>query len=70
MKKGRVKWFNNPKGWGFILHGNNEYFFHYSRAIGDGYLKFETDDIVQFNLEETPKGTQAVDVERLSDSKT
>ena len=59
----RVKWFNNEKGYGFIQYEDNEdIFVHYSAIIIDGYKTLEEDQIVKFELVETAKGLQAINV--------
>ena len=59
----RVKWFNNEKGYGFIEYKNNEdIFVHYSAISQDGYKSLSEGQFVEFNLVETPKGYQALDV--------
>jgi CspA family cold shock protein len=62
--QGEVKWFNAKRGYGFIgLEGEDvEVFVHYSAIEGDGYLKLEKGQKVEFSIEETPKGTQAASV--------
>ena len=61
--KGRVKWFNNEKGYGFIEYTDKEdIFVHYSAIKQDGYKTLEEGQIVEFRLLETPKGLQALDV--------
>lgn len=61
--KARVKWFNNEKGYGFIQYEDNEdIFVHYSAIIIDGYKTLEEDQIVKFELVETAKGLQAINV--------
>ena len=61
--KGRVKWFNNEKGYGFIEYKENEdIFVHYSAIRQDGYKTLEEGQIVEFKLLETAKGLQALDV--------
>ena len=61
--KGRVKWFNNEKGYGFIEYKENEdIFVHYSAISQDGYKSLTEGQYVEFNLIETPKGYQALDV--------
>ena len=58
---GRVKWFNNEKGYGFIDHSaGEEIFFHYSDIKQDGYKTLSEGQIVDFDLIETPKGLQAI----------
>ena len=61
--RGKVKWFNNEKGYGFIENGDLEdIFVHYSAIIKDGYKTLKEDATVSFKLIETSKGLQAVDV--------
>ncbi len=60
---GKVKWFNNDKGYGFIECANLEdIFVHYSAIAKDGYKTLKEGDIVNFKLIETSKGLQAIDV--------
>ena len=60
---GKVKWFNNDKGYGFIEYEDLEdIFVHYSAILKDGYKTLNEDAIVDFKLIETSKGLQAVDV--------
>ncbi len=61
--KGRVKWFNNEKGYGFIEYTDDEdIFVHYSAIRQDGYKTLSEGQIVEFKLIETTKGLQALDV--------
>ena len=61
--KGRVKWFNNEKGYGFIEYTDKEdIFVHYSSIRQEGYKTLEEGQIVEFKLLETEKGFQALDV--------
>ncbi|MDE5630434.1 MAG: cold shock domain-containing protein [Bacilli bacterium] len=63
MVTGKVKWFNNEKGYGFIEVENLEdIFVHYSAILKDGYKTLNEGDIVDFKLIETVKGLQAVEV--------
>ncbi len=58
--RGKIKWFNNEKGYGFIEYKDNEdIFVHYSAIIKDGYKTLNQGDYVEFNLVETTKGLQA-----------
>lgn len=60
---GKVKWFNNEKGYGFIEVENLEdIFVHYSAILKEGYKTLKEGDIVDFKLIETVKGLQAVEV--------
>ncbi len=62
--RGRVKWFNNEKGYGFIEYKENEdIFVHYSAIKQDGYKTLSEGQIVEFTLVETAKGFQAIDIE-------
>ena len=61
--RGKVKWFNNEKGYGFIEYNDLEdIFVHYSAIKKDGYKTLKEGDIVDFKLIETGKGLQAIDV--------
>ena len=65
--RGKVKWFNNEKGYGFIEYNDLEdIFVHYSAIKKDGYKSLKEGDIVDFKLIETGKGLQAIDVEEIS----
>lgn len=58
--RGKIKWFNNEKGYGFIEYKEDEdIFVHYSAIVKDGYKTLSQGDIVDFNLIETTKGLQA-----------
>lgn len=66
--KGRVKWFNNQKGYGFIEVGeatNDDVFVHYSAIDQDGYKTLSEGDVVEFTLIETTKGKQAINVKEV-----
>ena len=64
--KGKVKWFNNEKGYGFIEVDNlADIFVHYSVIQKDGYKTLSEGDIVNFRLIKTPKGLQAQEVSPL-----
>ena len=60
---GKVKWFNNEKGYGFIEYENLEdIFVHYSAIVKEGYKTLSEGALVNFKLVETSKGLQAIDV--------
>ena len=60
---GQVKWFNNEKGYGFIDYTTGEdIFVHYSAIKQDGYKTLSEGQKVNFDLIETPKGLQAINV--------
>lgn len=61
--QGKVKWFNNEKGYGFIDYPEGEdIFVHYSAIKQDGYKSLSEGQIVEFDLIETAKGLQAINV--------
>src|SRR5258708_29184641 len=62
---GTVKWFSRVKGYGFIEpeNGEKDVFVHYSAIIGDSYRNLEEGQRVEFSIEETGKGPQAVQVQ-------
>ncbi len=64
MATGRVKWFDSKKGFGFIEAAELEkdVFVHHSGIAGDGYHHLKEGDQVEFDLEDTDKGPQAVNV--------
>ena len=67
---GKVKWFNNEKGYGFIDHATGEdIFVHYSAIKQDGYKTLAEGQLVNFDLIETPKGLQAINVTATMDSR-
>ncbi|MGD8256761.1 MAG: cold shock domain-containing protein [Desulfobacterales bacterium] len=66
MPQGTVKWFNNKRGWGFIVKEDGEdIFVHYSSIKGDGFKSLNEGERVQFEIEEGDKGPAAANVERL-----
>ena len=64
MPQGTVKWFNNKRGWGFIVKEDGEdIFVHYSAIKGDGFKTLDEGQRVQFEIEEGDKGPAAANVE-------
>ena len=60
MPKGKVKWFNDSKGHGFIEQENGEdVFVHYSAVQGDGFKSLTQGQEVEFEVTQGPKGLQA-----------
>ena len=63
MAKGRVKWFNEQKGFGFISRDDgDDVFVHYSSIKQDGFKVLYEGDEVEFEIGEGKKGLQAIDV--------
>jgi len=63
--EGEVKWFSNDRGYGFITPEDapeTEYFIHFSNILVDGFKTLQAKQKVEFELRETPKGVQAVEV--------
>jgi cold shock protein len=61
--EGKVKWFNNAKGFGFLERdGEQDVFVHYSSIIGDGFRSLNPGENVTFEIVESPKGPQAANV--------
>ncbi len=66
MPKGKVKWFNNQKGYGFITpESGSDVFVHHSAIKGEGYKTLEEGQDVEFEIQKGPKGNQAVNVVKL-----
>ncbi|MBM3255074.1 MAG: cold shock domain-containing protein [Candidatus Omnitrophica bacterium] len=66
MAKGKVKWFSNQKGYGFITsEDGKDVFVHHSAIKGDGYKTLEEGQEVEFEVTQGPKGDQATNVAKL-----
>ncbi len=64
---GKVKWFDNAKGYGFILNAEEEdVFVHYRSIMGDGYKSLNEGEEVEYIQTRSEKGWQAAEVERLA----
>ncbi len=70
MSTGQVKWFNNAKGFGFILpdDGGDDLFAHYSAIGMDGYKTLKAGQQVSFDAVEGPKGLHAANIKLLPNS--
>jgi len=68
MAKGKVKWFNNAKGYGFIQAEDTQgdIFVHHSSIQAEGFRSLNEGDPVEFELVQGPKGLKAEHVTRLS----
>lgn len=63
---GKVKWFNNAKGYGFIEQaGEQDIFVHYSSISGEGYKTLVQGEEVSFEIIDGPKGPQAENVSKV-----
>jgi CspA family cold shock protein len=63
VASGKVKWFNNAKGYGFIeQEDGKDVFVHYSAIDGAGYRSLEEGQPVEFEISQGPKGPQASNV--------
>ncbi|MGL4820412.1 MAG: cold-shock protein [Bacilli bacterium] len=64
--QGKVKWFNNEKGFGFIeTEDQGDIFVHYSAIQNDGYKTLEEGQAVEFDVVDGDKGKQAANVVRV-----
>jgi len=65
MAEGRVKWFNEQKGYGFIeINGGQDVFVHFSAIEGQGFKTLSEGQEVEFEIEKGQKGPQAVSVKK------
>ncbi len=67
MAEGRVKWFNEKKGYGFIeTNDHGDIFVHYTGIAAEGFRTLSEGDRVSFDVEHSPKGLQAIMVKKLA----
>ena len=67
MQTGKVKWFNNAKGYGFILsdEGGEDMFAHYSSIQTEGYKTLKAGQSVEFDTKPSDQGTHAINIQPL-----
>ena len=66
MTQGTVKWFNERKGFGFLSReGGDDVFVHYSSIQGSGFKNLAEGQSVEFDVQDGPRGPQAVNVRPL-----
>jgi len=66
VPEGKVKWFNDQKGFGFIeQEGGKDLFVHHSAIMGEGFKTLSEGQLVSFETEETPKGPKAKNVQKI-----
>ena len=67
MTRGKVKWFNDQKGFGFIeVDGSKDVFVHHSAITGEGFKSLREGDEVELEITKGPKGPQAANVKIVS----
>ena len=67
MATGKVKWFNDQKGFGFIAseHGGKDVFVHHSVIEAEGFRTLQDGESVEYDFEDGPKGMKATRVKRV-----
>lgn len=72
MTSGKVKWFNNAKGYGFINEDgkNEDLFAHYSAIEMEGYKTLKAGQAVKFKIIQGPKGLHAVEISSVTSDQT
>lgn len=68
MVQGKVKWFNDKKGFGFVTSNDDDkdVFVHFSALNGEGFKSLNEGDEVEYEIVSGPKGDQAANVTKLN----
>ena len=68
MSKGKVKWFNDLKGYGFITPGDDseDIYVHHSDIVEEGYKTLSEGEFVEFEVSRTPQGLKARNVVKVA----
>ncbi len=64
--KGKIKWYDEVKGFGFIEQENGKDIFVHRTGLENAYANIDEGDEVEFETKETPRGLAAIDVKRVS----
>jgi len=66
MRKGKVKWFNDQKGYGFITpeDGSADVFVHHTSILGEGFKTLAENQMVEFEVLQSEKGPKAANVQK------
>lgn len=67
MTRGKVKWFDEAKGFGFINSADKDYFVHYKEIKTEGFKTLKEGDGVEFDIVKKDKGWSAANVRKLAD---
>ncbi|WP_413853692.1 cold-shock protein [Candidatus Ruminimicrobium bovinum] len=67
MAQGKVKWFNDQKGYGFISNndGSGDVFAHYSAVLAEGFKSLAEGDNVEFDVVDSDKGPKAANIKKI-----
>ena len=69
MERGKVKWFNDEKGFGFIeREGKRDIFCHFQNIIMNGHKTLVAGEEVEFEVEQTQKGENAINIKVISEN--
>jgi CspA family cold shock protein len=70
-EQGRVAWFDGAKGFGFVKRsGQRDVFVHFSAIQSEGFRTLDTDDLIEYDIVEGPKGLQAANVKLVREAQS